>query len=358
MDTPVYSKLKNDLIRTITSRKLLPGQLIPSENTLAKKYAISRSSVRNALSELEAERKIIKKPGKGTIVNDFLEDLEHPPFKQKTIGIDLSEPLLFGGGGTWYYGELVAGAKAACTELSCRLCLVAENDLDCMHDIGVDGLILMRYGLWPQEKILMFVERNIPIVAINSFIELDKIGYIAVDDLIESFRAVEYLIKLGHERIGLIGGLQGGAMIRRRKGYLSALRTYGLAVREELIFSREPHDGYYEELKAFIRNSGVTALFLCNGHYCHFYALPAILEIGLDVPGDLSLICFDDIEGHGVHYSPAITCVKMPLREMGNNAVHHLVNNKGERISRTVDAELVIRKSCRELNPRKIVKAE
>ena len=66
MNISVYKKLKDELKSLIEARKMLPGEPLPSENQLARKYKISRSSVRLALHELEDEGLIIKKQGKGS----------------------------------------------------------------------------------------------------------------------------------------------------------------------------------------------------------------------------------------------------------------------------------------------------
>lgn len=65
---PLYKQLKNLFIKAIEEKEFLPGQKIPSENSLASEYNISRITVRNAISELVDEGILIRRQGKGTYV--------------------------------------------------------------------------------------------------------------------------------------------------------------------------------------------------------------------------------------------------------------------------------------------------
>jgi len=68
---PLYTKLKNDLIKDIKNKKYEEGEKIPSENTLCELYLISRPTVRQAIGELTNMGYLYKIKGKGTFVNSF-----------------------------------------------------------------------------------------------------------------------------------------------------------------------------------------------------------------------------------------------------------------------------------------------
>jgi len=65
---PLYLQLKNYIENFIVRRSLKPGSLLPTEQVLEKKFGVSRSTIRHALSQLEIEGTIERKPGKGTFV--------------------------------------------------------------------------------------------------------------------------------------------------------------------------------------------------------------------------------------------------------------------------------------------------
>jgi|SRR5690554_2167284 len=67
-DKPKYVQLKERLLEQIKSKKIKPGEYLPSEEELKKKYNISRTPIRKALSELEQDGYVKKKMGKGTLV--------------------------------------------------------------------------------------------------------------------------------------------------------------------------------------------------------------------------------------------------------------------------------------------------
>lgn len=63
---PLYSQIKELLIRRLASREWKPGDVLPSEIALANEYGVSQGTLRKALNELEAERLVVRRQGKGT----------------------------------------------------------------------------------------------------------------------------------------------------------------------------------------------------------------------------------------------------------------------------------------------------
>lgn len=351
MNAPVYAKLRDDIKNLIESRKMLPGESLPSENDLSRKYSISRSSVRLAMQELEAAGLIVKQQGKGSIVNDFNVDTVSNP-KRKTIGIDLNNAFLLGPGGAWYYGHILKGVQEAVNEAKSRIQLISETDFTNADSIDIDGLIITRYESWTPEKIAFLTKNNIPVIVINRFLNDTSMSYLSIDDQSESYKAVEYLIHLGHERIAFIGSGDGNSsIVRRKKGYLSALKTYSIEFREELLFEKDLHGTRVrEELEQFTLKIAPTAMLVANGAYCSILTLPLLSKLGIKIPADLSLICFDDMDFNDIQNANLLTCIKMPLPEMGRTAANHIMNYNGKFLREIFPAELIIRKSCQALN--------
>lgn len=67
--TPIYLQVKNDIKTKILSKKLLPGQVLPSEKDYCAQYSVSRMTIRQALGELQNEGLIYSVKGKGTLVS-------------------------------------------------------------------------------------------------------------------------------------------------------------------------------------------------------------------------------------------------------------------------------------------------
>ena len=166
-----------------------------------------------------------------------------------------------------------------------------------------------------------------------------------------AYNATEYLLKLGHQRIGFItGSMDLGCARDRLAGYQAALKTYHVALDPELIYEGDFHqlDGYAGTNKLLARPARPTAIFASNDVMA-MSVMDAVRECDLRVPEDVSVIGFDDIPQAG-HVRPALTTVRQPLEQMGRVAAQMLLDMlkdpeaKPQRIE--LPTELVVRDSC------------
>jgi LacI family transcriptional regulator len=166
-----------------------------------------------------------------------------------------------------------------------------------------------------------------------------------------AYNATEYLIKLGHVRIGFItGSMDLGCSGDRLDGYRSALRTHHIPFAPELVY-----EGDFQQLDGYAGTQALldvpvppTAIFASNDVMA-MGVMDAVRSRGLRVPEDVSVIGFDDIpQSSMVH--PALTTVNQPLEKMGRVATQKLLdllqkpNSEAERIE--LPTELIIRDSC------------
>jgi len=142
-----------------------------------------------------------------------------------------------------------------------------------------------------------------------------------------AYSATEYLIKLGHERIGFITGSLGlGCAQERLKGYQSALRTHHLPEDDELIYRgdfQQP-DGYTGASALLDLPAPPTAIFASNDLMA-MGAMDAVRYRNLRVPDDISVIGFDNIQPSAMVYPPLST-VQQPLEQMGRVATQMLLS--------------------------------
>jgi LacI family transcriptional regulator len=167
-----------------------------------------------------------------------------------------------------------------------------------------------------------------------------------------ALEAVNYLLDLGHRRIGFIGGrpeiMSSG---RRLKGYQDALTQAGIKIDESLILPGDfsTQTGYERALQLFSLSSPPTAIFASNDQSA-IGVLQAADEIGLHIPDDLSLIGFDNISE--AEYL-GLTTVDQHLAEMGYVATQMLIKLvNGEELDSKVykmSTKLIERKSCKEI---------
>ena len=170
------------------------------------------------------------------------------------------------------------------------------------------------------------------------------------------YDATDYLIKLGHRRIGFITGeMAYGCAPERLAGYQAALEDHHLAFDAELV--REGNflqpQGYQCAYQLLSLPHPPTALVVSNDVMA-FGAMEAARELGFRIPTDLSIIGFDDIP-QAAHVHPPLSTVRQPLEEMGRSAVNLLfkyITNPLAEIERVeLSTRLVIRESCQSPTP-------
>ena len=152
--------------------------------------------------------------------------------------------------------------------------------------------------------------------------------------------ATEHLVDLGHRRIAVIGGPQDYLCSRARiDGYRAALERAGIAVDPSLIRHGDfHHQGGYDRARALLAlPDRPTAVFAGSDEQA-FGVMEAARQAGLSVPGDLSVVGFDDLP-MARWSSPPLTTVRQPLADMGRMAgrmLHELITG-GELASQRVE---------------------
>jgi LacI family transcriptional regulator, galactose operon repressor len=165
-------------------------------------------------------------------------------------------------------------------------------------------------------------------------------------------RLVEHLIALGHRRIGMIVESDDVSTARdRRRGYEQALEQAGLQVDTELVVlsTVDPRGGFAGMQQLLQAPSRPTAVFAVN-NLVALGAIEAVRAEGLEVPDDIALVCFDDIE-YASRLYPFLTVMVQPAETFGTLGTQLLlerIRGDGHRRSRVVvlPAEFVVRRSC------------
>ncbi|MFH1905387.1 MAG: GntR family transcriptional regulator [bacterium] len=349
-NTSVYQKLKLDLKKAIINKKFLSGDCLPSENSLARKYNISRPSVRKALFELEKEALIFKKPGKGTFVRDRITEFIKPKTAPENLIIGVNFNFNKYIGANWYYNQLMGSIIRTSFNLGCTMQLI--SNLNGITRNRIDGII---WGLPAREefKIIHNISRaDIPIIIVNRTPDNNNLNYITTDHRDAVFRGIEYLFNLNHRKICFIGSSFTESPNRERlEGYVDAFAKNSVEIDNNLIFEVEPaiKEQTYQQIFEIISKNNFSALFLAGGAFAAS-ALKAIYDKGLKVPDDISIVCFDDIEGIEEHPGPPLTSIRQPLSEMGKRTVHgliSLVQNRHAKITEVIPSEFVMRESCK-----------
>ncbi len=216
----------------------------------------------------------------------------------------------------------------------------------------VDGVIFIA-SQGTSAAISDLAAQHIPIVIADRQIGHPDVDEVMVDNEQGGYQATQYLLSLGHRRIGCICGpsrLTPSSL--RFKGYQRALKDGGVPFREELVVSGDLRFQGGERCmrKLLDLPQRPTAVFAFNDMMA-IGAIRAIRNAGLRVPEDISLVGFDNIPISTATY-PALTTVAQPIPRLAKTITHLLI----ERIQKahescparqvTLETHLVVRDSC------------
>jgi LacI family transcriptional regulator len=265
--------------------------------------------------------------------------------------------------GTGYIEEIIRGIDAELSLTNLDLILytthrTASKEANYVANLAkgmVDGLLLV-LPRSPADYIGTLTSRNFPFVLIDHQGTGRDCPAVGATNWQGAYRATEYLIQLGHTRIGFItGSMDLGCAMDRLEGYLSALRTHHAADAPELVYEGtffQP-DGYAGASALLDLPNPPTAIFASNDIMA-LGVMDAVRSRGLRIPDDISIVGFDDIPQAAV-VRPALTTVNQPLEKMGRVATQMLLDllrqpdKEANRIE--LPTELVIRDSCQSLHP-------
>jgi len=211
----------------------------------------------------------------------------------------------------------------------------------------IDGAVLVT-------PTVVDVHYGAPIVAVDPHTGRSELPTIDSDNLRGAQLAAEHLLELGHRRIAMLTGrpdLQSAQL--REQGFRQALEAAGVPVEENLmrLGGYDPALSVEPARQLLTSTRPPTAVFAAND-VSAIATLEVATELGLKVPGDLSIVGFDNIPESAL-CSPPLTTVEQPIRRMGRCAVELLVNlihgKPAEVTHITLPTSLVVRQSTRAL---------
>lgn len=213
---------------------------------------------------------------------------------------------------------------------------------------GADGLLLIGYERNP--GIYDFLERRgIPALVAWAYKPGGPASSIGFDNRRAMKRLTGSVLDAGHRRIGMISGIVAGndRAAERLEGVREGMREFGLDP-DDLAVIETPYgiENGADALGAMLEAApGITAV-MCGNDVLAVGALQRARELGIDVPGKLSITGFDDIEVARI-VLPRLTTVHVPHREMGRSAANGLVALIEGRKTR-LDVELQVEMTMRD----------
>jgi LacI family transcriptional regulator len=228
-----------------------------------------------------------------------------------------------------------------------------ENYPDLLMDRQVEGMIFINT---PLKKPL-----PVPVVAISDITNASGVTRVVIDNYQIVLAGIRHLKSLGHNRIAFFKGPEhNGDTQSRWSALMRAADETGVTVRDELIATMGSYfeinlsmmeRGYQAAMSLLQRTREFTALMAFNDASA-IGAIRAIQDVGLTVPGDISVMGVDDIQ-LAEFISPRLTTIRQPLKEMGAIAASTLLKRiHGDEVPQetVLKPELVVRESTAAIN--------
>lgn len=256
-----------------------------------------------------------------------------------------------------FYSRVLEGVEAeiAINNHNLMLQFCSEKQTDglpkMIRERQIDGLLLI--GSMTKEYVDSINNKNIPYILIDPKFEADSCTQVVMDNEHGAFLATQYLIEMGHRKIGFVSGDMTRLSFRQRfNGFLKALNLYKIKLNEDSISTGGMENGYDHFLTILKNGDRPTAIFSSNDINAH-YGYKAVYDLGLSIPDDISIVGFDDIDvSHMI--SPPLTTIRAYKEELGSLAIRTLLKiiKKPDQkpITIVVPVKLVERGSVRRLN--------
>jgi len=225
----------------------------------------------------------------------------------------------------------------------------------------IDGIIIApAYTLdnHVRNENLSFYEGIIPVILIDRKVEHLHRTLVCSDNLNGSYQAIKYLLSLGHKHIGVIAPKNFITVNDRIAGYKKALSEAGIEFNPDNIETIDLEDENViinAAINFLTRNKKITAITILNDTLISG-VLRGLKKINITIPGDLSVISWDDNEITRLY---EITTVNQQVKKIGELAIENilrLINNKEEEEWKTysdivLETNLIIRNSCSDITP-------
>lgn len=216
----------------------------------------------------------------------------------------------------------------------------------------VDGVLI--YNVVHHERLTKDVQQlkaeRVPFVFVNKYLAKRNVNTVSVDNDDAVRQAVEHLAGLGHRRIGIMNGsLMSVDGVERFEAFKKAIAGAGLAYDERWAGNANFADAEAAaEMKRILALKERPTAMFCANDLMAMGAIRAAEAAGLRVPRDLSFVGFDDLQA-GEWFTPAITTMSPPLREIGGKAIELLLRRIADPDARAeqipMRAKLVVRAS-------------
>lgn len=366
----LYERIAQDLREKILNGEYLVNGRLPTEADLSEEYGVSRITSKRALEELKKEGLIYRVRGSGSFVAEQAIRADSMRTRQNvklnnTVAIIMPHHVTESSfaqsitGATkelakmGFYGIVYSSVKSPADE---------KKIIRKIYEDGIQGIIYYPISDGENYDLLynLYLEEY-PIVVIDKYLEGVPLSSVVSDNYQGGEMAAEYLIRLGHNKIGFVSDMpiESATSIRDRYfGYLKALKKANKLQLEGFVQAGtcdEYHRGYnaeaYKKMVSHFIEQDISAVFAMNDSVA-IYMMRAAAEMGIEIPEKLSIIGFDDLK-LAKHLPTPLTTIRQNFMDIGKYAAEMIIKKiRAEQLESTqvkLPVQLVERASCKKM---------
>lgn len=357
MRKPKHREIFDYLHSAIVEGRYVPGQRIPSETQLSRRFDVSRPTVARALRDLEHAGFLDRRVGSGSYVR-ALEEAQHGVVGILVPGLgegEIFEPIC---------SEIAKSVEAHNLSVLWGDCSALQSEGKasraeqiCKQYIAsaVAGVFFEPIELAPgmheaNQLIVEALDRaGIPVILIDcdvsEFPNRSKFDVVGIDNHRAGHVLADHLWKQGCRRIDFVAQtLSAWTIDARIGGYREALIRRGVAPEEDWLHHVDPED---VNAMQQVARSGADG-FICGNDYTAAHLMRNLMKCGVRIPEDVRVVGVDDLKYAKLLTVP-LTTLRQPCRELGSNAVDAMIrrieNPQMPARDILLDFKLVVRES-------------
>lgn len=212
----------------------------------------------------------------------------------------------------------------------------------------VDGVVIL--GQMKTEYLLMIKNTEIPLVFLDFYDEQLDVDSIISDNFHGAYILTNYVISMGHKKIGFVGNIFATkSILDRYLGFYKALMTNQIEFNEDwLVLDRDDSGEYID----FQLPEEMPTAFVCNCDSVAYLFINKLKKMGYSIPEEISVVGFDNYI-YATLSSPRLTTIQVDIEAMAEMAVHEVMSKiEGDKRvfgRKVISGNLIIRDSVSKL---------
>ncbi len=224
-----------------------------------------------------------------------------------------------------------------------------ESLVQTLREKQVDGLVITTTN--PRGAVIKnLTDEGFPFVLLYSTVKKGVLSAVGIDNYQGGYQATDHLVKLGHERIGMAAGnfSISDRSFHRWHGYRQCLKDHNIAYdRDLLVQSDYSLTGGRDSVKKMLSAKNPPTAVFCSNDYLALGGMKGARELGYNLPEDLSIVGFDDVQ-IASYVIPELTTIRQPAYEMGKLGAELLcqcIKKQTKPVQLMLESSLIVRDS-------------